>query len=410
MGRITKCLGGHSRTQIEWRLGESFGSRAKRTVKSLLIGWLLIGLPGNELMAQELPSHSPNRFRVLSPNVQRNQTPIVATNSAPTTVKEKPKQASNPPQGFVPSENPYSVFGFPDISRVKAETLASHAQTRQPTYLPSNQQRNTYVPQTPTPAPNFAPRYVIPPSNSIATLPAPYDVFPSNLARKPDPQRQLRTAARQLDTMAAQFEAAGLYQEADEVREQSNQFWKKARTVGEKELTKARVPVTTKLVVAASRHLKIDQKLTGENLVLESWPEKLVPDGAFDSLEELKGKFAGARMHQGMAIVESNVRKNISIPPGYKVVTAKLDESDAGWALLTVGDKVDVISKSKDQAKTILKSVRVFSIQRPNIFSLSGPNQITVGLLVVDGKQSEELVAAMNSGEIQLVRIRKQSR
>lgn len=42
-------------------------------------------------------------------------------------------------------------------------------------------------------------------------------------------QSQLRNAASRLDSIAAEFEAAGLYEEADQVRTQSSDFWIKAR-------------------------------------------------------------------------------------------------------------------------------------------------------------------------------------
>ena len=39
----------------------------------------------------------------------------------------------------------------------------------------------------------------------------------------------LRNAARHLEEMAANFELQGMYQEADEIREQAHRFWHKAR-------------------------------------------------------------------------------------------------------------------------------------------------------------------------------------
>jgi hypothetical protein len=62
--------------------------------------------------------------------------------------------------------------------------------------------------------------------------------MPPNQAKRPksplskrNPTDLLRSTARRLEDLAADLEAANLYEQADQIREQAGKFWLKAREI-----------------------------------------------------------------------------------------------------------------------------------------------------------------------------------
>lgn len=184
-------------------------------------------------------------------------------------------------------------------------------------------------------------------------------------------------------------------------------------------------PVAEKIpmgpVLVASAHLDHKAELNEENVSLENWPKKLIPEGAASDLAEVQGKFITTRLRTGQAIILEDVfNRNeipgLAIPPNHKVINIKVPSEDLLAGLLRPGDRVDIIGifdtksrsgERKSETKTFLKAIRVFNIggstsaqdQKKN-----GSSSGIVGVLVTE-PQSEKIVWAKANGEIRLAMI-----
>ncbi|MHC4406041.1 MAG: Flp pilus assembly protein CpaB [Planctomycetota bacterium] len=88
-----------------------------------------------------------------------------------------------------------------------------------------------------------------------------------------------------------------------------------------------------------------------------------------------------------------------TIPTGYRVFTARLDEEAGTGGIIWPGDRVDVVLSSADApARTILRDVKVFDVD-PD----AGGPPLTVSLTVTPA-QSEILATAAEVGKIQLAK------
>ena len=173
-------------------------------------------------------------------------------------------------------------------------------------------------------------------------------------------------------------------------------------------------------VIVSAMHLEVKSELNEENVRLEHWPMRLIPEDAVRSMEEIKDQAVTAPLPAKIPIVKSqlahknDVGKTI-IPPGFKLYSLKASGESTGSGLLSPGDKVDVIGlfkrrnkSGRDQtiSKTFLKAIKVFAING-NMNVIIDPDEkkstgsATVSLLVTE-KQAEEIAYVQKIGDVKL--------
>lgn len=192
------------------------------------------------------------------------------------------------------------------------------------------------------------------------------------------------------------------------------------QAMGDKNAPEPTMPMGAVLV--ANAHLDIKTELTEENVKLENWPVKLIPEGSAASLEEVKGKLVNARFRKGQPIVLADAFNRedfpgVKIPPGHKVINLKVPPEDVMTGLMNPGDRVDIIGvfdkrdrsgDRRSETRTFLKGIRIFNIGSSTTAqekqAKAGGSSGIVGVLVTQ-KQAETIVWAKKNGEIRLALI-----
>jgi pilus assembly protein CpaB len=139
------------------------------------------------------------------------------------------------------------------------------------------------------------------------------------------------------------------------------------------------------------------------------------------SVEELIGRRPRTKIYRGEPILEAKLipadardHPAQQVPPGYRIVSVRVDPHTGGAGLLRPGDRVDVqLFAKKDPrtgvgtttTKTILKEIRVFAVEqdfrRTSDQDETAPPR-TVSL-VVTPEQADKLTLASRLGEINLI-------
>ena len=123
-------------------------------------------------------------------------------------------------------------------------------------------------------------------------------------------------------------------------------------------------------IFVTTASIDVGEKITGDKLALERWPEDKVPEGVSKQLAEVEGKYAKQRLYEDEPIILAKLMDEnwTSVPNGWKAVD--MDASGLGIASsLQPGDRVDVVGffeKSdfipRSGSQTVFMGIRVFSI------------------------------------------------
>ncbi len=123
-------------------------------------------------------------------------------------------------------------------------------------------------------------------------------------------------------------------------------------------------------IFVTTASIDVGEKITGEKIALERWPEDKVPEGASKQLAEVEGKYAKQRLYEDEPIILAKLMDEnwTSVPNGWKAVD--MDASELGISSsLQPGDRVDVVGffeKSdfipRSGSQTVFMGIRVFSI------------------------------------------------
>jgi pilus assembly protein CpaB len=129
-------------------------------------------------------------------------------------------------------------------------------------------------------------------------------------------------------------------------------------------------------VFVAMTDIRPNEELTAQNIKLEEWPKKIIPQGALTKLEDVEGKRMRIKVYAGEPILSSKLLgaedatgAAKDIPPGYRVANVKVDPVSGSSNLILPGDRVDVLvfrNPSSDlnatAAKIVLQDLKVFAV------------------------------------------------
>lgn len=175
---------------------------------------------------------------------------------------------------------------------------------------------------------------------------------------------------------------------------------------------------TSQMILVATKEIDIREPFTAENVEQITFPKDRIPLGAMESFEKVDGKFARTRLYPGEPVLAAKVMNDsdesgsLKVPKGYRVVAVKVDAESSVSSLIQPGDRVDVVAVLKKTsetqyafAKTILKAVRVFAVNRDMTrdaeAGVEAKEAQTVSLLVAP-EQAEKLAMANELGRLQL--------
>lgn len=129
-------------------------------------------------------------------------------------------------------------------------------------------------------------------------------------------------------------------------------------------------------VFVALTDIRPNDELTAQNIKLEEWPKKIIPQGALTQLEEVEGKRTRLKIYAGEPILSSKllgaedmIGAAKDIPAGYRVAHVKVDPITGSSNLILPGDRVDVLvfrqpnsNLNATAAKIVLQDLKVFAV------------------------------------------------
>ena len=178
-------------------------------------------------------------------------------------------------------------------------------------------------------------------------------------------------------------------------------------------------------VFVAMTDIRPNEELTAQNVKLEEWPKKIIPQGALTKLEEVEGKRTRLKLYAGEPILASKllgaddmIGAAKDIPPGYRVAYVKVDPVSGSSNLVLPGDRVDVLvfrhpnnDSSATAAKIVLQDIKVFAVdtQTETEFTANKDEQTepltakTISLLVTPQQAVILHAASEIGGSVRLV-------
>lgn len=183
------------------------------------------------------------------------------------------------------------------------------------------------------------------------------------------------------------------------------------RAASDKEVTKG--------VLVAIKEVNINQPLNEQNVRVEQWPSRQIPQGSLSQLKQIDAKFARIRLYPGEPILAAKVMGwndasgSLKVPKGFRAVSVKVTMDSSVSSLIDPGDKVDVIvvmKRSQDtppMSKTILKAVQVFAVNTEMARSQDKDKEKTLEevrtiSLLLDPEGAERLAMGQEVGSVRL--------
>ncbi len=183
-------------------------------------------------------------------------------------------------------------------------------------------------------------------------------------------------------------------------------------------------PTETMAIYVAMKDIPSRETLKIEDLKLEDWPKDKVPKGAVTKPEQITERSAKTKFYTGEPILETKLFSPDDpalgaarqIPPGFQVVSLKVDDVAGISKLVLPGDNVDVqvfirrnpsLGANETMTATVLQSAKVFAVNEIFDGDQSGSNEEgtiaakTVSL-VVQPDEAKRVMLAAELGKIRL--------
>lgn len=191
--------------------------------------------------------------------------------------------------------------------------------------------------------------------------------------------------------------------------------WIISRAAGEKVAPFNTTPLAK--VVVAAQDINIGSPLNEKNLTLADWPKSHVPNGAFESINDVQGRIAITKLVIGGPVLAAELAAPGSsaglvalIRPGMRAMSIKVDEVIGVAGFILPNTYVDVISVQlqqgkgkKDKAETILKKIKVLAIAQETFTEDGKAKVVRTVTLELKQEQSEKLALLTNKGRVHLV-------
>ena len=168
-------------------------------------------------------------------------------------------------------------------------------------------------------------------------------------------------------------------------------------------------------IVVAALDIPFGQKIELAHLSFIEWPEKTpLPKGALHRFEDVQGKVASQKIHEGELMLNSRIVEHISgstlsaiIEPNMRAITLRVNDVVGVAGFLLPGNRVDVLNSRKVNKRIntsiILENLKVLAVDQTASPDKDKPLVVRAVTLEVWPKQAEKLFKATQEGKIQLV-------
>lgn len=171
------------------------------------------------------------------------------------------------------------------------------------------------------------------------------------------------------------------------------------------------------VLIAAATEIPFGEPILRENLVPQTWPAGLAPEGAFASATMLLGpngtppRKATQTIRAGDVILNENVSEfgatvtmGSSLAPGTRAVAISVNTETAVGGFVSPGDRVDVVltegAGENLRVGTILHDIRVLAVDQDT--NSRGARDARTVTVEVSPRDSERLVLAQRVGQLSL--------
>ncbi len=174
-------------------------------------------------------------------------------------------------------------------------------------------------------------------------------------------------------------------------------------------------------VAVATVEIPLGTAITAEKIRLVQWPETSVPRGAFDDLEQLKGRVVTGTVQSGEPLLESRLAPvgakgglSAIVAEGKRAMTVRVNDvvGVAGFAL--PGTFVDVMVNTQEEgaqtsdkdrtiSKIVLERILVLAVAQEADRDSTKPRVVNAVTLELTPQQAEVLDLARSVGTLSLV-------
>lgn len=191
------------------------------------------------------------------------------------------------------------------------------------------------------------------------------------------------------------------------------------RVLGGAETTAAPIAEPeTVVLIAAARDIRFGEPIRREDLVPQTWPAGLVPEGAYDSATTLLGaegtapRRATQTIREGDVVLASTVSEfgasvtiGSTLSPGTRAVAIRVNADTAVGGFVSPGDRVDVVL-TQGRAETlrtgvILQDTRILAVDQDT--EARGARKARTITVEVTPRDSQRLVLAQEAGQLSLI-------
>ena len=168
-----------------------------------------------------------------------------------------------------------------------------------------------------------------------------------------------------------------------------------------------KIPLTK--IVVAGQNLDIGSLLNEETLLLTDWPKANVPQGAFEKIEDVKGRVIITRVVAGVPVVAAELAAPgsgaglvASIEPGMRAMAIRVNEVVGVAGFVLPNTFVDIISVQNNVAQTVLKRIEVLAIAQQTFVEEGKAKVVSTVTLELTPKQVLKLSETIPKGAITL--------
>ena len=169
-------------------------------------------------------------------------------------------------------------------------------------------------------------------------------------------------------------------------------------------------------VVVAAADLPRGTELTADNVQLQTTTEQ-VPDGAFDSVDALIGKYVVQSVSSGRAVTQRALALPgvnglaAAVPQGMRAVTLFVDEYAGVYDIVRAGDRIDVMAAQGTKnrgtryadVETVLENIEVLATDREK----SGRDRrVTPNVTVLVDEEDVEAISLADQGAVIRIALR----
>lgn len=172
-------------------------------------------------------------------------------------------------------------------------------------------------------------------------------------------------------------------------------------------------------VVVAAKPFRFGDRITAEDLKLVDWPKEALPEGAFNSIEDLLGEVERKAIKSievnepvlNVKITGENGQAGLAgiIAEGMRAVTIPVDNVKGVGGFVQPGDRVDIVFTQRDRrsgqqtAKIIMEAVKVLSVDQQAGSRIDGPKVAKTVTLETTSDGAQKLALASDVGRLSLL-------